>query len=67
LFYPDADEPVPLSEEKYKRIMIEVMAEVGISQAMIFAFKRAGRIVTERNKHLLTPEELREWGEAIAE
>jgi hypothetical protein len=43
------------------------MAEVGISQAMIFAFKRTGRIVTERNKHLLTPEELREWNDAVDE
>jgi len=66
-FDPDADEPVPLSEEKYERMMIEAMAEVGISQAMIFAFKRTGRIVTERNKYLLPAEELREWEEAIAE
>ena len=42
-------------------MMIETMVEVGISQAMIFAFKGTGRIVTERNKHLLTAEELREW------
>ena len=61
LFDPDADDPVPLSDDKYERMMIEAMAEVGISQAMIFAFKRTGRIVTERNKHLLTAEELREW------
>ncbi len=59
LFDPDADDPVPLSDEKYERMMIEAMTEVGISQAMIFAFKRTGRIVTERNKHLLTAEELR--------
>jgi len=67
LFDPDADEPVPLSEQKYERMMIEAMAEVGISQAMIFAFKRTGRIVTEVNKHLLTPEELREWNDTIEE
>jgi len=67
LFDPDADGPVPLSDEKYERTMIEAMAEVGISQAMIFAFKRTCRIVTERNKHLLTPEELREWNDAVDE
>jgi integrase len=67
LFDPDADDPVPLSDDKYERMMIEAMAEVGISQAMIFAFKRTGRIVTERNKHLLTPEELREWNDAVGE
>jgi len=66
-FDPDADDPVPLSDEKYERMMIEAMAEVGISQAMIFAFKRTGRIVTERNKHLLTAEELREWNDAVDE
>ena len=64
-FDPDADEPVPLSDEKYERMMIEAMTEVGISQAMIFAFKRTGRIVTERNKHLLTAEELRECNDAV--
>ena len=67
LFDPDADEPVPLSDEKYERMMIEAMTEVGISQAMIFAFKRTGRIVTDRNKHLLTSEELREWNDAVDE
>jgi len=67
LFDPDAEEPVPLSDEKYERMVIEAMVEVGISQAMIFAFKRTGRIVTESNKHLLTPEELREWNDAVAE
>jgi hypothetical protein len=67
LFDPDADDPVPLSDEKYERMMIEAMTEVGISQAMIFAFKRTGRIVTETNKHLLTAEELREWYDAIDE
>ncbi len=48
---------MPLSEEKYERMMIEAMAEVGISQAMIFPFKRTGRIVTERNRHLLSRED----------
>jgi hypothetical protein len=67
LFDPDADDPVPLSDEKYERMMIKAMTEVGISQAMIFAFKRTGRIVTERNKHLLTAEELREWNDAVDE
>jgi hypothetical protein len=38
-----------------------------VSQAMIFAFKRTGRIVTARNKHLLAPEELREWSDAVDE
>jgi len=66
-FDPDADEPVPLSDEKYERMMIEALTEVGISQAMIFAFKRTGRIVTESNKHLLTAEELREWNDAVDE
>jgi hypothetical protein len=53
LFDPDTDEPVPLSEEKYERMMIEAMVEVGISQAMIFAFTRTGRIVTENKTSAL--------------
>ena len=67
LFYPDADEPMRLSEEKYERMMIDAMAEVGISPAMIFALKRTGRIVTERNRYLLSAEQLREWDDAVAE
>jgi len=66
-FDPDGDDAVPLSDEKYEHMMIEAMAEVGNSQAMIFASRRTGRIVTEGNKHLLTPEELREWNNAVDE
>src|SRR5271169_6417714 len=66
-FDPDADDPVALSDEKDERMMIEAMTEVGISQALIFAFKRTGRIVTEKNKHPLTAGELREWNAAVDE
>jgi len=37
-FDPDTADPLPLSDEKDERTMIDAMAEVGISQAMIFAF-----------------------------
>ena len=66
-FDPDAAEPVPLSEEKYEQVVLEAMSQAGIDPAFIYAFKRTGRIVTEGNKHLLTPEELREWNDAIDE
>ena len=34
---------------------------------LIYAMRKAGRIVTESNQHLLTDEELQEWQDAIGE
>lgn len=66
-FDPDANEPVPLNPQQYEQAMIETMARAGIDPAFIYAFKRAGRIVTESNKHRLTEKELRQWNDAIEE
>jgi hypothetical protein len=66
-FRPDAAEPVPLSEEKYQQGVLDAMSQAGIDAALIYAFKRTGRIVTESNKQLLTEEELQEWNDAIDE
>ena len=66
-FDPDADEPRPISDDRYEQAMVEAMAAAGIRPELIYAFKRTGRIVTERNQSLLTPEELREWDAAIDE
>ena len=66
-FDPDAEEPVPLNPQQYEQDMIETMAQAGTNPAFIYAFKRTGRIVTERNKHRLTEKELRRWNDAITE
>src|SRR5207247_327295 len=55
-FEPDADEPILISEEKYDEAMVEAMSAAGLDPALIFAYKRTGRLVTETNRHLLTGE-----------
>jgi hypothetical protein len=66
-FDPDADEPTPIRDDRYEQAMIEAMVMADIPSELIYAFKCTGRLVTERNKHLLTRAELREWDEVIDE
>jgi len=47
--------------------MVDIMKQVGIDPALIYAFEKTGRIVTEENKNKLTDAELTEWGEAVEE
>ena len=66
-FDPDEDKPVPLSDEEYERAVVAAMPQAGLDPAVIYAFKRTGRIVTDSNKHLLSKKELRQWDDAIEE
>ncbi|QNI30528.1 hypothetical protein H7849_15405 [Alloacidobacterium dinghuense] len=69
-FDPDADTPQPFSEAKASEIfdeMMNVAKEANIRPALIYAMKKTGRIVTEQNRKLLSPEELAEWDAAIDE
>lgn len=43
------------------------MREVGVSEALIYAYRKTGRIVTDKNKNLLSDLELQEWDNAIKE
>ena len=43
------------------------MATAGIDPALIYAFKKTGRIVTATNKRLLSGQEIAEWEDAIDE
>jgi hypothetical protein len=44
---------------------LDFMAAVNLHPAYIHAFKVTGRLVTEENVHLLTPEEIQEWTDAV--
>jgi hypothetical protein len=69
-FDPGADEPMPVSQQtqdEYERATVEAMSRAGIDPALIYAYKKTGRIVTEENKRLLSEEELDEWNDAIDE
>jgi hypothetical protein len=69
-FDPDADEPRPISQQTQdddERRIVEAMAKAGINPALIYAFKKTGRIVTAMNKELLSQQEMAEWEDAIDE
>lgn len=47
--------------------MLGAMPQTGLDPAVIYAFKRTDRMVTDGNKHLLSKKELRRWNDAIDE
>lgn len=69
-FDPDAIEPCYQTEaqiEEMHETMCSIMTNAGIDPALIFAFRKTGRILTAENMQYLTLAELKEWNEAIAE
>jgi hypothetical protein len=58
---------VPLSDEEYEHAVLAAMSQAGLDPALIYAFRRTDRMVTNSNKHLLTKKELRQWNDAINE
>ena len=55
-FDPDADLPVPLSDENHDELMEEmtaVMEESGVHPAHIYAFRKTGHMVSEENRERL--------------
>jgi hypothetical protein len=68
---PRGDDPIffdmPSATEADER-MVEVMAEVGISPELIYAFiKTRGLLVTAENRDLIADKDLAEWKAAIDE
>ena len=45
----------------------KAMRLIYINPALIYAFEKTGRIVTEENRKLLSEEDLRDWDDAIEE
>ena len=66
-FDPNENTPVPLIEEEYERAVVAGMPQAGLDPAVIYAFKRTGRMVTNSNQHLLSKKRLRQWNDAIDE
>lgn len=46
---------------------VEAMKEAGLDPALIYAYEKTGRLVTEDNQHLLSHADLDEWEAAIEE
>ena len=66
-FDPDADIPRPMPLDRTHRETRKLFIASGAPPEIIYAFEKAGRIVTEQNKRFLTQAELLEWDEAVRE
>ena len=53
--------------EHIEHMTVEAMKKAGIDPAIIFAYEKTGRLVTEENQELLSDAELDEWQDAIEE
>jgi hypothetical protein len=53
--------------EHLEHMMVEDMKKAGINPAIIYAFEKTGRLVTEDNQNLLSNADLDEWQTAIEE
>ena len=67
---PGPDDPVFFDMPPLERIehqMVEAMKQAGLDPAIIYAYEKTGRLVTEQNQHLLPDSALDEWQAAIEE
>ena len=62
-----AAEPTPASEQDIHQTILSALIKAGSPPEFIYAFDKTGRLVTESNMHLLTPEEYQEWVAAVEE
>lgn len=63
----DADEPTPASVDDIHQEILAALIKAGSPPEFVYAFDKTGRLVTETNMHLLTPEEYQEWVDAVEE
>jgi hypothetical protein len=53
--------------EQIEHLTVQAMKQAGIDPAIIYAYEKTGRLVTEDNQHLLSEADLDEWQAAIEE
>lgn len=56
-----------MTESEMDKVMVDAMQRGGITPEFIYAYRKTGRILTDKNKHLFSPEDLEEWNNAIQE
>jgi hypothetical protein len=66
-FDPDADSPVPLSEEKVRAAMLEAMQDVGIPLHLVYAYTKTGFIVGDDGYKNMRPADRAAYNAAIDE
>lgn len=67
---PGPDDPIFFDlphPEHVEHLMAVDMRAAGIDPAIIYAFERAGRLLTEQNQHLIPEKDLAAWDAAIRE
>ena len=67
-FDPDADEPAPLSKEKWDTQLTEMAdraAEVGIDAAFVHAWRDVGYVITSDNQHMFSAAEVQAYEDAV--
>jgi hypothetical protein len=69
-FDPESDELRPMPDSAHAEALIELAAaldEIGAPAAVIYAFRKTQRLVTDENQKYLTTSEQEEWDAAICE
>ena len=69
-FNPDVATPEPLTpaqDDALDQEIIEAMGDAGIDAAIIYAYRKTGRIMTEQNEYLLSDDDRQEWNAALEE
>ena len=64
---PDASEPRPIDESTLIKGMVELMTEVGIHPAVIYAYSKTGILLTEANQELMSSDAIAEYEAAYQE
>jgi hypothetical protein len=66
-FDRSADTPQPINEEVLEQRTAEAMHDAGIHPALIYAYQKTGRILSEDVAKTLSPAERKEWADAVDE
>lgn len=67
MFDPDADTPVPISEEKVRAQMLEAMRAAEIPSHLIYAYAKTGFIVGQEGYGNMSLEDRAEYNASIRE
>ncbi len=68
VFDPDADEPTPLSPDRWQaelETLRQAVADAGVDPAYISAWQEVGYIVTDQNRHMFSAAEVQAYLDAV--
>lgn len=66
-FDPSKDEPTSLDQEEFEAETTAALRQAGISPAIIFAYKKTGRLLVESMMDNYPPDAVQEWNAALDE